>query len=336
MESATQNAPREPGQDSLRLSGRFYSIDQLIEGACNHVASPSNLERNLASLLYIILFVAISMSGYSLGGFETLLISLLIHEAGHWLGMILVGWSKVKFGLGLLGPVSWADEDISAGRKMAVALAGPAVGLIGAMIANLVGASAGSGFLLDLSHALYFITLLNLLPIKPFDGYTVMEHLIFVRHPRLEMFHLAASGVALFLFSIRLFGTVQSEPVHFPFFVLFFMMFSFSMFYGVKKRDNMADMVVRLRRNGKSDYEAGRYSPGTIKRMEYSLEMFDFPNDTLISAFLRELWDDAWEQPPTLIESVFTVAMYTTLVAAFLVSAAAISVAVGILSALGV
>lgn len=332
MNETTQDAASRPGESSIRVSGKFFSIDTLIEGVASHTVSPSNLERFGSALLLVVLFVAINVSGFHLGGFGSLVVALGIHEAGHGLGMLLVGWSKVTFGIGLFGPVTWAQEDISAGRKAIVAIAGPAISLIAAMAIHLV-TMGGSSFFSDLSRTLFFITFLNLLPIKPFDGYVIMEHVLFVRHPKLEMFYLGISGVVLFLGSLRL-TDFSHTPDHFAFFGIFGMIYSCSMFYGIKKLDNMADMVMRLRRDAHGDFQAGCFSAKTIKNLEFSLAMFDLRNEISVVGFLRELWDKAWEEPPNAVESAFVIILYAMLVVAFLYSTGGSEVVDNILRAM--
>lgn len=318
----------------MRLSGSYYSIPELIELMASKTASPDRIEQNLSRLLFGILFVAFSVLGANLGGFWSLVFTYAVHEAGLWLSMVLVGWSRVKLSFALPGPVSWAKEDSSAGRKAAVALGGIAAGILAASCLGIYGLSVDSAFLISLSRSLYLFSGLNLLPLKPFDGYIVIEHLLFVRFPKLEMFYLGTVGAVLFVSSCMV-SYSEHESGRFPFCMIFLMFYGAAMFVGLKKCDNMAEMIVRLRREGSTDLESGQYSVRMIKRMEFSLSVFELPNVISVSTLLREVWDRAWEQPPKLYETLFAIALYLLLLIAFMQSSAAMQLIVELRGLIG-
>ncbi|MDZ8119875.1 hypothetical protein [Pontiella agarivorans] len=86
-----------------------------------------------------------------------------------------------------------------------------------------------------------------------------------------------------------------------------------AMFAGAKREDNMSGMILRLRKEGKRDFEMGRYRPEMLKRMECSLNLFDIQNEVNQAHFLREIWDRAWEVPASRMEMYAVLGMYILL-----------------------
>jgi hypothetical protein len=86
------------------------------------------------------------------------------------------------------------------------------------------------------------------------------------------------------------------------------------MFMRVKKNDNMADLVVMLRKKGKNDYESGRYSSKTIKYMEFSIVTLEAENEAILAGQLREIWDKAWAVQATKGEIIALALTYILLI----------------------
>lgn len=99
-----------------------------------------------------------------------IVILLLVHELGHY-GAARAQGLKVSLPtfVPLLGAfVRVAERDPRSG--MLTALAGPAVGGLGALACLALGAASGSELLSAMAYTGFVLNLLNLLPVPPFDG----------------------------------------------------------------------------------------------------------------------------------------------------------------------
>ena len=296
------------GQSGIRVSGKIYSVDEVIDEVVNMSVTPATSNKIGSVILFSALFSVLSYLGCPLGGVGSVVFALLVHEIGHYVGMRLAGWPRAGIVVGIFGPLAVGAEGISAGRKAIVAISGPAFGLLVGLFIVGVHLHFDSMIALDLARALFLLTAINLLPFKPFDGAVVIEHLLFARHPKVQMGCLIAEGLFLVLMFVAL---MYRDLV---FLGVIFCFYGMAMFMGAKKIDNMSAMVVRLRKEAVDDFKQGRYAPATIVKMQYSLLMFDLPNQAVLTAFLRELWDEAWEVQASVAEIFFVVTVYAMLV----------------------
>lgn len=290
---------------NLRISGRIYSADSVITQVHNLPVSPSQWNKVGANFLALVLVLTMNLLGYEGVDIVWVLAALFAHEFGHYIGMLATRSNTASFAVGIFGPLALGTEGLSAGRKAMVALSGSIAGLVVAAslsaIASILNLSTMSPFI----NALVFVSALNMIPVKPFDGYAVVDHLVFLRHPKVRLIYLIMMGV------LMLFLYMHSFYRHdHPFYAFFFIALLWCMFGGAKKADNMADMVVRLRKEGVKDFEQGKYRPETVKRMEFSLNLFDVSNEVILAGLLREIWEQAWEIPASKPEVVIVLAMY--------------------------
>ena len=290
---------------TLRISGRFYSADRVIDSVHNTPVSPSQMGKVGANILALLLALTMNQLGHHEVPLRWVIAALFIHEFGHYVGMLLTRSGTASFTIGIFGPLALGTEGLSAGRKAMVALSGPMLGLACSAAYSGIASLLRLPLIPEFFNGLIFVSALNLIPVKPFDGYAVIDHLVFLRHPKTQLSYLVLSGVVMFLLYVHSFDRHEH-----PFYAFFFMVLLFCMFAGVKKADNMADMVVRLRKEGSADFELGRYQPRTVKRMEFSLTMFDVQNEVDLAGLLREIWDRAWEQPAAFSEVFIVLAMY--------------------------
>lgn len=105
----------------------------------------------------------------AMNGFQTLAIILaaaLIHEAGHWVALRVMGARIRGLRIGMLGMVMETDSSrLSYGQELLALLAGPGMNLLCACLLSLLtgGTEAVIGAHLVLG-------LFNLLPARPLDG----------------------------------------------------------------------------------------------------------------------------------------------------------------------
>lgn len=118
----------------------------------------------------------VSMAAYSLlfgwpfaAGFVAL---LFVHEMGHVIQLRREGIkASTPMFIPFLGAAifsrSLGDNALAEAR---VGLAGPILGTLGATVVALIAALTGSDMLLALAYVGFFLNLLNLIPVVPFDG----------------------------------------------------------------------------------------------------------------------------------------------------------------------
>jgi hypothetical protein len=126
---------------------------------------------------------------------------ILLHEAGHWLGMRLFGYRDVSmlfiplFG----GAVAGRSEGVPGWQRAVVSLLGPAPGLLaGAGCAVVYGFTEGE-FWLRLAEVLLVVNAFNLLPFQPLDGGRLLSEVLFCRNRWIELVTSMAGGAAVAL-----------------------------------------------------------------------------------------------------------------------------------------
>lgn len=98
------------------------------------------------------------------GVFALIAVSALVHELGHYIVLRLLGAAPYIIRLELTGAVMYYDgQTIGYGGELAAAAAGPAAGILLAVMASLCGDAALCGASLTL-------TAFNLLPANGLDG----------------------------------------------------------------------------------------------------------------------------------------------------------------------
>ncbi|HEY8728473.1 MAG TPA: site-2 protease family protein [Acidothermaceae bacterium] len=122
---------------------------------------------------------------------------IAVHEVGHMVALRSMG---VKASLPTFIPfmgafVTMKSAPKSVGHEATAALAGPAVGTVGALVALEMSHVFNSPLLRALAYTAFFINLFNLVPALPLDGGRVAGAL----HPALWIVGLAAAGIFAFV-----------------------------------------------------------------------------------------------------------------------------------------
>ncbi len=150
-------------------------------------------------LVSLLLFIGAGLFSSSWNGIVALVLVILIHEVGHYVGMRMFGYRDLRmFFIPFFGAaVSGKETNVSASRKAIVALLGPIPGIVFGIISGAVFFITRQEIFITLAWAFLFINVLNLLPIHPFDGGRVLELVLFGRHPAAELIFKGAGVVAL-------------------------------------------------------------------------------------------------------------------------------------------
>lgn len=89
----------------------------------------------------------------------------VLHEAGHWIVLRLLGAEVLGLRVGLLGAVLETGGGLSYGGELAAVLAGPAANLLGALALGTLGPAW-----IPAVGAQLVLGAFNLLPVRPLDG----------------------------------------------------------------------------------------------------------------------------------------------------------------------
>ncbi|WP_119393677.1 metalloprotease [Salinibius halmophilus] len=140
-----------------------------------------------------------------------LIIVLLIHEYGHIWAMRRAGL-KVKgvFLIPFLGGVAVSERTKTNWQDFKIAIAGPFIGTLGAIVCWLLWLQTGNEFFALLSALGLLINIFNLLPIVPLDGGQVVKAAVFSLKSDVARYAMLALNavlvVAAFYFGFSLLG----------------------------------------------------------------------------------------------------------------------------------
>jgi len=131
---------------------------------------------------------------------------LLLHEAGHWLGMRLLGWRDLKmFFIPFLGAaVSGRRAGAASWKEGVVLLLGPVPGIALGLIVALALRTEGSPALRSAAFMLILVNAFNLLPLAVLDGGKVLQLTLFQRNRRLEVAFLVVASMGMLAASVWL------------------------------------------------------------------------------------------------------------------------------------
>lgn len=162
-------------------------------------------------IISCIFFVVSQLGGFNLVSTSILVGVLLLHEAGHFLGMKLFGYRDVKmFFIPFFGAaVSGKKHATAAWQEIIVLMLGPLPGiLLGAVLFFALWPTDSKSILYQSIWMLVAINAFNLLPFMPLDGGRVMNLLIFRRHPALEVLFKLFAVAGLLLLAVGLMSWV--------------------------------------------------------------------------------------------------------------------------------
>lgn len=149
----------------------------------------------LISMLLMILVYA-KIYGWAFGlGFVVL---LFVHEMGHYLSAKAV---KLDVTLPLFIPfvgalISMKEEPKDAVTEAKVAIGGPLIGSLGALICFILYFSLKENFLMALTYTGFMLNLFNLIPLHPLDGGRIVSAI----SPKLWLIGIPIAAIALFKF----------------------------------------------------------------------------------------------------------------------------------------
>ncbi len=185
------------------------AVDPAIVEHLDRLQHPATSWTKSLSVLLISFAAFMSLGMLDAPGRDLVLIIvvLLVHEAGHYLGMRLFGYRNVRmFFIPLFGAaVSGRNAGVAGWKEAIVILLGPLPGLVVAAVLGTAWAVTRNELLARSALMFAVINAFNLLPVMPLDGGRLLQILFFVRNRYVESVVnvLAAAALAWIAFSLQ-------------------------------------------------------------------------------------------------------------------------------------
>jgi len=159
--------------------------------------SGSWVHRVLVLGMTLFLFSVAGLFRFGLAELFIIVVVLLVHESGHYLGMRLFDYQNVRmFFIPFFGAaVSGHKTGIPAFKEAIVILLGPLPGIAIGIVLSIVAMQRSDKLLLEASQMFVFLNAFNLLPFLPLDGGRLLHLVLFSRQRHIEaVFQLMAGG----------------------------------------------------------------------------------------------------------------------------------------------
>ncbi|MHC4619469.1 MAG: site-2 protease family protein [Planctomycetota bacterium] len=219
---------------------KAYTCDEILAEIERQQSEKKSWLKNLFILLIsLFIFFRLGLFESGVSDLVIIIVVLLIHEAGHFIGMRLFGYRNVQmFFIPLFGAaVSGQSRNVPAYKKALVALLGPVPGIVLGIVSAIAYAVTKNPifrrfmimFLLIKIFRRFMIMFLlintfNLLPFFPLDGGRFLHEVLFSRNRYVELcFTILASlaliglGLLMKAWLLAVFGLFTLVGAQFPF-----------------------------------------------------------------------------------------------------------------------
>lgn len=250
-------------------------------------------------LFSFFLCIAIFGTAFSFSIALYLIVVLIIHELGHYIAMLIFGYSDrqilfLPFGAATLG----RKDDANALQKAVVFLSGPALGLIAGTICIVAGIRNEIESLEYCGFFSLVLNYINLLPIMPLDGGRLCELVLFSRVPVLKSVFLIIS-----LFVVVIAAILLKDPI-----LIFFSIF---IFISVRTRIVINTAHSQIKKQIKNQ----QVQPD---KQSILLEIFQYLKQKTFArlpfakkyAISKEIVSELMQKPPGLTETIVSLALY--------------------------
>jgi Zn-dependent protease len=213
-------------KDNKKRTELFTTADVLQE-----IEKQQSHRKNWAKNLFILLislfiFIKLGLLKSRSTDIAIIVVVLLVHEAGHFIGMRLFGYKNVQmFFIPFFGAaVSGRSQNVSSWKKALVCLMGPVPGIFLGIILGVVYVITRITICQQLAMMFIIINVFNLLPFFPLDGGRFLQEVLLSRNRYIELiFRLLASlsliavGLVIQGWILAVFGLVGLVTVGIPF-----------------------------------------------------------------------------------------------------------------------
>lgn len=257
-----------------------------------------SIGKNLATLaVTLVLFVSLGLFGETVSGVLLLVLVLLVHEGGHFLGMKLFGYKDVRmFFIPMLGAaVSGHETNPSAARKAVVSLMGPAPGIVIGAAAAIAHTATREPVLAEAARTFIFLNAFNLLPFHPLDGGRIVEDVLFSRHPWIEMGFKVLTTLALGLLAF-----LAKD--------IFLGLLAFVVFVSLRATQITAGIAHAVRREAGGAGASGREIPLPVLERIVTMLKGKIPSQQwkpqLFATYASGIWQKVCNRPSSIAASI--------------------------------
>ena len=223
----TANRVQGNGAESRIDHATVFGAEEIIAEIEKQRTGGRGWAKNLFILLIsLFIFVRLGLLESRMGDLAMIVVVLLVHEAGHFLGMRLFGYRNVQiFFIPFFGAaVSGENRNVPTYKKAIVSLLGPVPGIFISISFVIVYMITKSAVCLKLAIMFLLINTFNLLPFFPLDGGRFLHEILFSRNRYVELcfrllasLALAAAGYFMGAWLLAGFGLLGLMTVRFPF-----------------------------------------------------------------------------------------------------------------------
>jgi Zn-dependent protease len=281
------------------------SFVEKVRAEIEKAANPQkSIFRNLGVLLLtLFLFVSLGLFSLSLSGLIVLVVVLFVHEAGHLIGMKLLGYRDVQmFFIPFLGAaVSGTESNPSSNRKAIVALLGPIPGVLIGIICGILYLKTKQDIFAVSASTFLFINGLNLLPFHPLDGGRFFDYLLFSRNPKIEITFKVITCILLGYLAYLLKAPIIGLFTVFVFLSLKATFLSSTTAHHLKKNINLEEL-------SQKDMPDPHFQ-NVISQLRKKLT-FRNDNARFIAKYIQDIWNRVRNKPATTGATLGLVSIY--------------------------
>jgi Zn-dependent protease len=181
-----QSAVFPADEHSDLLEDRYQKVLEEI----NKRKKKKSYFKNLAILVIsLLVFFQLGLFYWDLKFVLLILVVLIVHESGHFLGMKMFGYKNLQmFFIPMFGAaVSGTGRNVATWKKAIVSLLGPLPGIILSVFLFIGYLISSQQIYYEAGTMFLILNLLNLLPIVPLDGGRFLNEVLFSRNRYIEL-----------------------------------------------------------------------------------------------------------------------------------------------------
>ena len=209
------------------LENQVFSCSEVLAEIRRQETAKKSWTSNLTMLVVsMVIFYSIGLFENGVTDVLIIILVILIHEAGHFVGMRLFGYKNIQmFFIPMFGAaISGRSKNVAAYKKAFVALLGPVPGIFIGFLLGIVYALTEIAIVQRMMIMFFVLNIFNLLPFFPLDGGRFLHESLFSRNRYIELlFKILASlaiiaiGLAIEAWFLALFGLFSLVGAKYPF-----------------------------------------------------------------------------------------------------------------------
>ena len=186
-----------------------FSCGEVLEEIRRQETAKKSWTSNLTMLLVsMVIFYRIGLFENGVTDVLIIILVILVHEAGHFIGMRLFGYKNIQmFFIPMFGAaISGRSKNIAAYKKTLVALLGPVPGIFIGFLLGIVYAFTEIAIIQRMMLMFFVINIFNLLPFFPLDGGRFLHEALFSRNRYIELIFKILASLAIIAIGLTIGG----------------------------------------------------------------------------------------------------------------------------------